>query len=879
MKKTVLFILLTTVLLMILPMTALATTATVKYIDESGIEQSHDCIIMTGGDSYAFDANGWYAVTGNVTITNRIENRASTGSPAHLILMDGCTLEATGGIHNRDGNGLIICGQSAGTGTLSVPVAAENNAGIGGGLTESGGDLTINGGTINVRGGTSAAGIGSGNAYYDHTRSGGNITINGGTVTANGGAEGAGIGGGDRGAGGNITINGGKVTAVGTDGGAGIGGGNASEFSSEGAGGHVRISGGEITAKGSGFTGGSIPSAAIGPGGVLPRWDVGGTVEFGRLPAIIKGKNDKVVDSEDYCRVHSGMEYVHIQYVKAEYQVKHMLQKEIRGSEFELKDTETLQGYINNMTEAAAKNTYSGYRPLLPIRQQKIAETGTVVEIQYDLIYSTITFDTNGIGTAPEPIYAAPGTPVAAPSDPSEEGFVFRGWYTDKECTDGHEYTFSTMPEKDITVHAKWITGPARRQDVQYVDEDGNMKTVSAIMLPANQKNYVFEEGEWYALAGDATIENRIMNQAPDDDPAHLILTDGCQLTAKYGIECESGKSLSIYGQSEGSGTVRATGGDRKQPGIGGSGHITINGGTIIAIGGKDYNFSGTAGIGVLGGSVTINGGTVTATGASNAGAGIGTGETEHVSGSVTINGGTVTATGGKWASGIGSGGGGGTVTVTINGGTVTAVGGEEADGIGVGLRGWPVNITINGGEITATGGTGKTGIGGTLAFGSDPAVLKAGANKEGASDVEPGEYLSDHADYPYAYLKYNQYLIIEGANQDIYQNADSATFRSDADYSKFLYVKVDGNKLSKDDYDSHSGSTVIVLKRAFIKKLGLGVHTLKIVSNDGSASTRFTIRKLPPTGDNTPVALLTLALLAALGTIAFVMKKQRKHN
>ena len=122
-------------------------------------------------------------------------------------------------------------------------------------------------------------------------------------------------------------------------------------------------------------------------------------------------------------------------------------------------------------------------------------------------------------------------------------------------------------------------------------------------------------------------------------------------------------------------------------------------------------------------------------------------------------------------------------------------------------------------------------------------------------------------------------YKIIEGANQDIYQNADSATFRSDADYSKFLYVEVDGNKLSKDDYDSHSGSTVIVLKRAFIKKLGLGVHTLKIVSNDGYASTKFTIRKLPPTGDNTPVALLTLALLAALGTIAFVMKKQRRHN
>ena len=109
-------------------------------------------------------------------------------------------------------------------------------------------------------------------------------------------------------------------------------------------------------------------------------------------------------------------------------------------------------------------------------------------------------------------------------------------------------------------------------------------------------------------------------------------------------------------------------------------------------------------------------------------------------------------------------------------------------------------------------------------------------------------------------------------------QDADSALFRSDADYSKFLYVEVDGKKLDKNDYDSYSGSTVIVLKASFIKKLALGIHTLKIVSSDGSATTKFTITKLPDTGDDTSVALLSLALLAALGTIALVVKKQKKR-
>ena len=107
-------------------------------------------------------------------------------------------------------------------------------------------------------------------------------------------------------------------------------------------------------------------------------------------------------------------------------------------------------------------------------------------------------------------------------------------------------------------------------------------------------------------------------------------------------------------------------------------------------------------------------------------------------------------------------------------------------------------------------------------------------------------------------------------------QNADSAKFRSDANYSKFLYVEVDGNKLSQNDYDSYSGSTIIVLKASFIKKLAVGVHTLKIVSSDGSATTKFKIREFPPTGDNTPVALLNFLLVGAICLAVLTIRKRK---
>lgn len=121
-------------------------------------------------------------------------------------------------------------------------------------------------------------------------------------------------------------------------------------------------------------------------------------------------------------------------------------------------------------------------------------------------------------------------------------------------------------------------------------------------------------------------------------------------------------------------------------------------------------------------------------------------------------------------------------------------------------------------------------------------------------------------------------YIIIEGAEQSIFEDAPSAKFASNAEYSKFLQVEVDGTKLASTDFDSYSGSTVVVLKADLIKRLGLGVHTLKIVSNDGYAQTRFTIRKLPDTGDQTPVALL-LGLLAVsvLGVVTVVCGKRKK--
>ena len=87
-----------------------------------------------------------------------------------------------------------------------------------------------------------------------------------------------------------------------------------------------------------------------------------------------------------------------------------------------------------------------------------------------------------------------------------------------------------------------------------------------------------------------------------------------------------------------------------------------------------------------------------------------------------------------------------------------------------------------------------------------------------------------------------NAHKIIEGANGIFNGQAEGLTFKSDADNKNFESVKVDGNVVGATNYERTSGSTVITLKAAYLKTLTVGEHTLEIVSNTGTAATKFTI-------------------------------------
>ena len=193
--------------------------------------------------------DGWYVVSQDVTLNNRLEINGTV----HLILMNGKTLTANQGIYVPSGCSLRIYAQSTDQNEMGklVANAAEHNAAIGGSYIDnygygSFGDVIIHGGNITATGGYLAAGIGGSWG----AASGGEVTIYGGKITATGGEDGAGIGDGyDTDEASVIRIFGGDITANGGKYGPGIGVGSFDGGDREDAG-FITISGGTVNATG-----------------------------------------------------------------------------------------------------------------------------------------------------------------------------------------------------------------------------------------------------------------------------------------------------------------------------------------------------------------------------------------------------------------------------------------------------------------------------------------------------------------------------------------------------------------------------------------------------------------------------------------------------
>ena len=674
----------------------------VPYIDANGDGQvCTNYTVIASSDGDVRYGGGWYVVSTNATISG---NLYFSDYNAHLILCDGATLAVTNanGIAIGASGSLTIYGQPNGTGALVATSAAA--AGIyaylgsvtinGGNVTVTGddygiyvdpGNVTINGGNITVTG-----------CYYGINATG--VTINGGTVTANDSETGIF-------ANYDLTINGGNVNAVGGYYGDGIWAGNITlgwtnptdSIYANSYNGYVSVKDGQLLIDGNNTYSGEVNASAIAGKALRPPMpaisylDADGT-EQQRYAYIV------LTNAASDVRYDDGLENWYV--VTNDVTISGELFFRDDFAHLILCDGATLTVTNENGIAIDANNNLTIYCQTnatgalvangsnngiyadqsVTINGGRVTATGGV---NGEGIYANASVTINGGRVSAtggvNGIYAYSGSVTINGGNVTATGVNGEGIYADDNRTvtlgwtsptdsiyaSSYYYNVRVKAGQLLTdgttvyqgeVDPGEIAGKTLRPYlVPYIDAngDGQVCTNYTVLTDAAGDVEYGESGaaNWYVVSTNVTISGNLFFS---DYNAHLILCDGATLavTNASSIAIGASDSLTIYGQTNGTGAVVANG--DYGIAIGGSGSVTINGGNVTAIG----RILGIA----AGNSITINGGNVTATGVTY---GI------YVSnGTITINGGNVTATGDNRGIYVSNG------SVTINGGNVNATGG-----------------------------------------------------------------------------------------------------------------------------------------------------------------------------------------------------------
>lgn len=124
---------------------------------------------------------------------------------------------------------------------------------------------------------------------------------------------------------------------------------------------------------------------------------------------------------------------------------------------------------------------------------------------------------------------------------------------------------------------------------------------------------------------------------------------------------------------------------------------------------------------------------------------------------------------------------------------------------------------------------------------------------------------------------------IIDGRNAKWNKGGENnLTFKSDAAFSDFVEVLVDGKTITAENYEKREGSIIIELKASYLETLAEGEHTLTIRSASGDATTKFTVEAeivSPPTGSTNVwvwIIIGVVALGVGVAVDVFIIRKRK---
>lgn len=118
----------------------------------------------------------------------------------------------------------------------------------------------------------------------------------------------------------------------------------------------------------------------------------------------------------------------------------------------------------------------------------------------------TVSFDSDG-GTKVNSISTRKNTTINKPENPIKDGYVFEGWYKDKECTSA--FDFSTQITKSITLYAKWTEKQENKIILTIGDTDAvvNGKVIKNDVPPIIKNNRTMVPARFIAESLGAEVD------------------------------------------------------------------------------------------------------------------------------------------------------------------------------------------------------------------------------------------------------------------------------------------------------------------------------------------------------------------------------------
>ena len=134
----------------------------------------------------------------------------------------------------------------------------------------------------------------------------------------------------------------------------------------------------------------------------------------------------------------------------------------------------------------------------------------------------TVTFDSNG-GSAVADVRVPSGGTVEAPENPTRDGYVFAGWFKDREFT--QSFAFGENGDKvtaDITLYARWVTLDEIQADyavseivIGYAEGDNPKYVTQNLTLPVKIGSAdIF----WSSSSSAVSTSGNVIRQADDID-------------------------------------------------------------------------------------------------------------------------------------------------------------------------------------------------------------------------------------------------------------------------------------------------------------------------------------------------------------------------